>query len=677
MGVGKKTFQSAGQISQHLIPGAFSRIDSVKGAAGFASVNRGVIMGKCTGGKPATLLQFNTIAEAVVALRTGPLAEAVRLAFNPGNDLVPQRLFAMRVNTATPALIDLEDGVVPTPMIRVNSLGYGLWNNQITVQVANATVLLTNGKKVTIAYQNQPNEVFDEIRRQSFTIEYVTGACTLTIVNHSTAKTLVTSAGGISITLTDYPTIGELAAYINAQTGFTCTAIAGQENASSSELDGVAGLDINTAEKTVESTMEAIIDAINIGSARVSAVPANAMSVTLATFLVGGIITINGVAFTAHVDTTTVADREFDISGADTADAVELCICINDATYGVPGVDATNVAGVVVLSPTPAEEKTITVTSVPDDATCVKTGVTRTIPPNAGPLYLASGTEGSYTSSEWTAALVALEAEDVQFVATSDALAAPHAAIKAHCAAMSAVTGRKERQFLLGAPWKAGAVVATEITNAKSAAAVLNSKYGMYVLNGGTQYDVNGVLANFGGSYAGCMLLGMACTVAINMPLTFKTLNFVELEWKFSDSQLEDLIGNGVCPINYNNNGVPHCVRQIQTYLTEDLKWNEFSTTKEMLFCSRDLRSYLEALFVGKPGTALTKGVLRGAVEARLESYKELGVFITDPTTGKAWWNVVITISGDVVYVDYDAYLTAPVNFIFVTNHFHTLISTT
>ena len=61
-------------------------------------------------------------------------------------------------------------------------------------------------------------------------------------------------------------------------------------------------------------------------------------------------IVIEGLTFTADTDTTTVADREFDISGDDTADAVELAICINDGTYGVPGVTATSALGVVSLS---------------------------------------------------------------------------------------------------------------------------------------------------------------------------------------------------------------------------------------------------------------------------------------------------------------------------------------
>ena len=114
-------------------------------------------------------------------------------------------------------------------------------------------------------------------------------------------------------------------------------------------------------------------DAAQVAKATITAnVLAAECTVTLATFLVAGTITINGLVFTAHVDTTTVANREFDISGTDTADAGELVICINDATYGVPGVTASNVAGAVTLKATEPGEVAITVTSLPDDGTCVK-----------------------------------------------------------------------------------------------------------------------------------------------------------------------------------------------------------------------------------------------------------------------------------------------------------------
>ncbi len=112
------------------------------------------------------------------------------------------------------------------------------------------------------------------------------------------------------------------------------------------------------------------------GQAAHALITANALvtelTITLATFLVGGTITINGLVFTAHVDTTTVADREFAIDGNDTADAAALVVCINDATYGVPGVTASNAAGVVTLIATDPGEVVITVTSNPDDGTVAK-----------------------------------------------------------------------------------------------------------------------------------------------------------------------------------------------------------------------------------------------------------------------------------------------------------------
>ena len=44
--------------------------------------------------------------------------------------------------------------------------------------------------------------------------------------------------------------------------------------------------------------------------------------------------------YTAHATTTTTANREFDISGNDIADAGELATCINDATDGHPTISA-------------------------------------------------------------------------------------------------------------------------------------------------------------------------------------------------------------------------------------------------------------------------------------------------------------------------------------------------
>lgn len=87
-------------------------------------------------------------------------------------------------------------------------------------------------------------------------------------------------------------------------------------------------------------------------------------TVTLATFTATNVIVINGLTFTAHATTTTYANREFSIAGTDTQDAAELVLCINDATYGVPGVTASSAAGVVTLVATDPGETSITVVGV-------------------------------------------------------------------------------------------------------------------------------------------------------------------------------------------------------------------------------------------------------------------------------------------------------------------------
>ncbi len=76
------------------------------------------------------------------------------------------------------------------------------------------------------------------------------------------------------------------------------------------------------------------------------------LTITLASVLADETITINGLLFTGHGTVTTIADRVFSIATGDTEAAAELCICINDPTYGVPGVTATSNLGVVTLKAT-------------------------------------------------------------------------------------------------------------------------------------------------------------------------------------------------------------------------------------------------------------------------------------------------------------------------------------
>lgn len=135
---------------------------------------------------------------------------------------------------------------------------------------------------------------------------------------------------------------------------------------------GLAVLQVAAMAATKTAKLE-VYEATNAGAGSAQLLPsatvtitANAlvasMTLTLATCLNTHTVVINGLTFTAHTDTTTVADREFSISGNDTADAAELVICINDPTYGVPGCTASSALGVVTLISTVPGAVVFTVT---------------------------------------------------------------------------------------------------------------------------------------------------------------------------------------------------------------------------------------------------------------------------------------------------------------------------
>jgi hypothetical protein len=72
------------------------------------------------------------------------------------------------------------------------------------------------------------------------------------------------------------------------------------------------------------------------------------------------VVTINGLVFTGGT-ATVLATRTFKADGNDAADATALCACINDTTYGVPGVLATLATDTVILTAIEPGEQYITV----------------------------------------------------------------------------------------------------------------------------------------------------------------------------------------------------------------------------------------------------------------------------------------------------------------------------
>lgn len=114
-------------------------------------------------------------------------------------------------------------------------------------------------------------------------------------------------------------------------------------------------------------------------------------TVVLASVANGEAIVINGVTFTAHTDTTTVASRQFKIDGNDAADAAALAGLINDATYGVAGVTATVNSATITLVVTDPGSTYLTISSAASTFTIATVEAVAFVEVDASDLDLAGG----------------------------------------------------------------------------------------------------------------------------------------------------------------------------------------------------------------------------------------------------------------------------------------------
>lgn len=133
-------------------------------------------------------------------------------------------------------------------------------------------------------------------------------------------------------------------------------------------------------------------------------------NITCATAVAGDTVTINkdgkDYVFTGHATTTTAANREWDIAD-DNAAAAALVTCINDATYGVPGVTA-SASGAVVSLTRNSQADTFTIRT--SSATRLATETAGGVP---GVIAAATGATGELAiTPTWSKILTVTEAGD-------------------------------------------------------------------------------------------------------------------------------------------------------------------------------------------------------------------------------------------------------------------------
>lgn len=282
-------------------------------------------------------------------------------------------------------------------------------------------------------------------------------------------------------------------------------------------------------------------------------------------------------------------------------------------------------------------------------------------------VYFTGGTVGTYSTQQWITALSALELEDIQIIATPSAEASVHTLIKTHCVNMSNVINRKERTCILGGPVDMSdesAILEAQGLNNKLVSFCCDNPIKVNLLTGKTE--------QLSGAMLGVMLAAMESSMSPNTPLTFKQLDVLGFAKIRKVSNMTTLIQAGIMVCNSNPENLSEyiCIRALTTFQGDDLINNERSMVREDLFMNRDLRAQFRSV-IGGAGVAVNtaiKTLKDRAVQWALNGY------IVPSDSNENVWNIKVRIDGDKVYITYSRYLTAPVNFVFITavNHIYT-----
>jgi len=256
MGVASAIFESAGQRSEHVIPGAYIRSAAVGGEGAGVSANRGVILGKSRGGQPNKLFTFTTPEEAKQTLVDGELLKAVGLAFNPSPDYTPQAILAMVVNGNKQGETTLSAGGVD--VIKLKTASWGVIANSITRQIVDGT---KPGTKNVLFTMGEIEDKIENIGRKSIQLQYTGTSTVAQLTIDNVGLNIHLDSGDISISFEDCPTIENVIARLEMSGNFAAIQLGEESNLPAEELDHVSNLDI-TAEVVLTSNFYALFHAL-------------------------------------------------------------------------------------------------------------------------------------------------------------------------------------------------------------------------------------------------------------------------------------------------------------------------------------------------------------------------------------------------------------------------------
>jgi len=463
---------------------------------------------------------------------------------------------------------------------------------------------------------------------------------------------------------------------VGSSTGFIAELLDGSPEMNPSRLDltsSTGGTNVFNPPTVAVFTagVDALVSTLNTGSALVTASRiAFAAQIRTLSFTVS-----NTTTYTATIDGTACA---YTSDGSATAAEIQAGViaAINNNTtvsgYVVASAGSTSTT-VVVTGLTP-NAYTFAATNMTFTNTQALAGVGQ-LPSNTvagSPVFLAGGSEGTATFSDWQYALNLLRQRRVNTVVVLTGDPAVHAELEAHCAYMCGV-GRSERDGCVGLSALDGngdpLNTLPSLTSVRAQIRDLNSRHLRAFAQTVDRYNTSGERETLQPWFLAVLAAGMQAGSNVGTSLTHKYVNVLghaqHTSWNPVENG-EELIQSGLCFLEEVPNIGRRFVRNVTTYLTSNnIAYTEASVNEAVNYAVYEFRSSLEAM-VGRQGTQSNVNALRGIAASKLTQLLNEGIIV-------AWRALSVSLNVDVMEVSVELAPVIPVNFIRSTIYLNTL----
>jgi hypothetical protein len=287
-----------------------------------------------------------------------------------------------------------------------------------------------------------------------------------------------------------------------------------------------------------------------------------------------------------------------------------------------------------------------------------------TLPAVIGFTYLAGGTEGTSTNTDWSNSFTAMQQGDVQWISPQSGSAAISAMADTHVQFMSGA-GRRERRAICGT------VSGTTDVQAIAAARLLNSDRTALTHLGGYDYDVNGNLVLYQPYLVAAMIAGVMGSVSPGTPGTNKSLRLRGMERNLlTPTDTDLLIQGGVLCVESAPDGFK-IVKSNSTWLSNN-NFNrvELSCGFALDYTVRTVRNALKVCkgAKGSPavlGTAIS--VATGALKLCAQAEPQGPGAIVGDVNNPAFRGLTASLVNDEVAVQFQCSPAIPANFVDIT----------